>query len=122
MTSYAIIFALALALNARDARMLALSVVVACGIFVPIPDESFYLMCMAAEVLVAALAMRIMAPASPIIVRMSVLLIGLHALGWVLDGYPPASPYHDSVKVLEHAELILCCLFSRPIYKRCFHA
>lgn len=121
MTSYAIIFALALALNARDARMLALSVVVACGIFVPIPDESFYLMCMGAEAVVAFVAHRINAPASAMIVRLSVLLCCLHALGWILNGYPPASPYHASVKFLEHAELILCCLFSRPIYKRCFH-
>jgi len=122
MTSYAIILALALALNARDRRMLALLLVVACGIFVPIPEESFYMMCMAVEVLVASLAMRIAAPASQIIARISVLLIGLHALGWVLDGYPPASPYHAGVKFLEHAELIVCCLFSPLISKRWLHA
>lgn len=122
MTSYAIILVLALALNARDARMLTLVLVVACGIFVPIPDESFYLMCMATEVLVASLALRIAAPASPIVIRISVLLIGLHALGWVLDGYPPASPYHAGVKFLEHAEMIVCCLFSPFILKRWRHA
>lgn len=122
MTSYAIILVLALALNARNARMLALSVVVACGIFVPIPDDNFYLMCMGAEAVVAFIAHRIDAPASAMIIRISALLGCLHVLGWVLDGYPPTSPYHASVKVLEHAELVLCCLFSRPIYKRCFHA
>lgn len=122
MTSYAIILAVALALNARDVRMLVLSLVVAAGIFMPIPDESFYLMCMAAEVLVASLALRLAAPASPIIVRISALLIGLHALGWVLDGYPPASPYHAGVKFLEHAELVVCCLFSPLISKRWLHA
>lgn len=122
MISYAIIFALALAFNARDRRMLALSLVVACGIFVPIPEENFYLMCMGAEAMVAFAAHRIDTTASAMIIRISFMLSCLHVLGWVLNGYPPDSPYHISVKLLEHAELVLCCLFSRPIYKRCFHA
>lgn len=122
MISHAIILAAALALNVGNPRMLALCLVVACGIFIPIPDENFYLMCMGAEAVVAFAAHQINALASVMIIRLSVLLGCLHVLGWVFDGYPPASPYHAGVKLLEHAELVLCCLFSSPIYKRCFHA
>lgn len=122
MISYAIILAAALALNVGNARMLALCLVVACGIFVPIPDTSFYLVCMLVECAVGGAAFYIAAPGSMMIIRISALLAILHALGWALDGYPPASPYHASVKALEHAELIMCCLFSRPIFTRCFHA
>lgn len=99
--------------------MLALSLVVGAGIFAPIPDPLFYLICMLVELLIGLLALRIDAQASALVVRMSAMLFVFHGLGWALDGYPAASPYHAAVKFLEHAELALCCLFSRPILARC---
>ncbi len=122
MTSYALLLALALALNATDRKMLALTLIVGAGIFLPIPASNFYLVCILVEITVALVAIRIDAQASWLIVRLSMLLCAMHALGWLLDGYPPASPYHAGVKALEHAELLLCCLFSNPIAKRWLHA
>lgn len=119
MTSYAILLLAALLLNAGDMRMLALALVVGAGIFFPVPDALFYLVCMLVELLVALLAIRIDAQASALVVRMSAMLFVFHGLGWTLDGYPVASPYHAAVKFLEHAELVLCCFFSRPILARC---
>ncbi len=121
MTSYAILLVLALALNSREYKMLALALVVGAGIFTPIPAPLFYLVCMLVELTVALVAFRIDASASLMIIRISALLALFHALGWLLDGYPVASPYHAAVKFLEHAELVLCCFFSRPILARCIH-
>lgn len=121
MISYAILLLAALLLNAEDMRMFSLAVVVGAGIFFPVPDALFYLVCMLVEVLVLLLALRIDAQASSLVVRMSAMLFVFHALGWALDGYPVASPYHAAVKFLEHAELVLCCFFSRPILARCLN-
>ena len=122
MTSYTVLLCLALVLNTADKRMFALALVVGAGIFFPVPDALFYLVCMLVELLVGLLAYRINAQASSIIVRMSALLFVFHGLGWLLDGYPTASPYHAGVKFLEHAELIVCIFLSGPIVKRLHHA
>lgn len=121
MTSYALLLCLALALNASDRQMLALVLVIGAGIFFPVPDAGFYLVCMLIEALVALLALQIDAQASALVVRMSAMLFAFHGLGWALNGYPPASPYHMGVKLLEHAELAACILLSKPIVKRCSH-
>lgn len=122
MISYVILLAAAIALNAGDKRMLALALIVGAGIFFPVPDALFYLVCMQIELLVALLALRISAQASPIVARMSAMLFVFHGLGWLLDGYPATSPYHAGVKFIEHAELIVCILLSSPIIKRLHHA
>lgn len=115
MIGYGILLALAMALNMRDVRMTALSGVVGIGIFIPIADAYFYLICAAVEFGVALAALRINAAASRAVVRISMLLVLFHVLGWWLDGYPPASPYHAMVKICEHAELVACAVLSRPI-------
>jgi len=102
--------------------MLALALVVGAGIFFPVPDACFYLVCALIELLVALLAVRIDAQASALVIRMSVMLIVFHGLGWLLDGYPVASPYHMGVKLLEHAELVACILLSNQVAKRFYHA
>ena len=101
--------------------MSALTMVVGAGIFVPIPDQWFYLTCMAVELVVAIMAYRIGAAASSMVIRMSAMLMMFHGLGWVFDGYPEYSPYHIAVKFLEHAELIVCILLSPPIKKRFYN-
>jgi len=98
--------------------MLALSLVVGAGIFFPVPDALFYPICMMLELLVGLLAYRIACPASKMIVRMSALLFVFHILGWMLNGYPVASPYHMLVKATEHAELLACILMSKIITNR----
>lgn len=122
MIGYGILLALALALNMRDIRMTALSGVVGIGIFMPIPDAYFYLVCAIVECMVAIAAISIAAMASKVVMRISMLLVVFHALGWMLDGYPPESPYHIMVKVCEHAELLACVVLSRPITKMVSYA
>lgn len=121
MIGYSFLLMLAVALNFRDMRMLLLSGVVGAAVFVPIGGAYFYLACAAVEVLVALSAAFIAAPASKVIIRISGLLILFHALGWLLNGYPPESPYHIMVRISEHAELLACVLLSRPLTKMVTH-
>ena len=118
MIGYGILLAIALALNVRDSRMLALCAVVGAGIFFPVPDAYFYLICAMIEALIALLAIRISASASKPVARISMLLIIFHGLGWLLNGFPPESPYHALVKISEHAEILACIILSRYFLKR----
>lgn len=117
MISYGILLALSLGLNARDKHMLALSSIVGLGIFMPIPDAYFYLICALVECCVASLTLYINTSASKVVARISMLLLLFHGLGWILNGYPQESPYHIMVKISEHAELLACIFLSRPITK-----
>ncbi len=119
--SYAILLCLALALNADDRRMLALTFVVGAGIFAPVPAEYFYLICILGEILIALAALRIHARGSRPISQISFLLVAFHLLGWLLNGYPISSPYHVMVKVCEHAELIMCILLSSTFTRKPRH-
>ncbi len=121
MISYAVLLALAIAINAGDMRMLALSAVIGAGIFAPVPAENFYLICALGEILIALLAYRFQANASRFIIRISTLLVASHGLGWWLNGYPASSPYHFIVKISEHAELLACILLSNPVIKKMNH-
>jgi len=118
MASYAVLLLIAVGLNLRDQRMLALTALVGVGVFAPVPDANFYLVCALGETAITLLAFRIAAPASKLIGRISVVLVGCHALGYLLNGYPPSSPYHILVKLCEHAELLACVLFSNPFTER----
>lgn len=122
MLSYAILLAIALAINLRDPKMLALSALVGAGVFAPVPDAHFYLVCALGETLIALVACRIGATASWFIVRVSTLLVIGHALGYFTNGYPPESPYHLFIKICEHAELIGCILTANYFTKRFRHA
>lgn len=112
MILYAPLLLVAVAMNIGNWRMLALTLVVGAGIFAHIPDEHFYFICALVECLIAASAIIIAAPASKFVFRVSMMLVLFHFLGWRLDGYPPESPYHLLVKILEHAELVACILMS----------
>lgn len=112
MILYAPLLLVAVAMNIGNWRMLALTLAVGAGIFAPIPDEHFYAACAVIECAVASIALILSAPASKFVFRVSMLLVLFHFLGWWLDGYPPESPYHLLVKILEHAELVACILMS----------
>jgi len=94
-----------------------LCAVVGFGISVPIPDHNFYAWCTAVEVFVMACALALNTAASRPIVALSLSLCAFHYLGYKFNGYPLDSPYHFLVKITEHAELIACALFSKPIRK-----
>lgn len=112
MILYAPLLIVAVAMNIGNWRMLLLTLVVGFGVFVPIPGDYFYAVCGFVECIVAASAIFIAAPASKFVFRVSMMLMLFHFLGWWLDGYPPESPYHLLVKILEHSELVACILMS----------
>ncbi len=112
MISYVVLLALALILNAKNKKMFVLSLVVGANIFIPIPNENFYLICILFEILTALLAYKIDVPASRVVIRISSLLVVFHALGYWFDGHPPESPYHILVKICEHSNLLACIIFS----------
>lgn len=115
---YAILLACALILNMGDRRMLVVSLAVGVNVFAPIPAANFYLICALAELLVGLIAYRLAVSAAPIIVWVCGMMIGFHFLGYVLNGYPPDSPYRPVIKICEYANLIACIVFSNPILRR----
>lgn len=118
MTSYAILLVLAIVVNIGDIKMLALSIVIGAGIFFPVPAQYFYQTCAFGEFLIALAAFKLDAAASKTIVRISMFLLLFHFMGFILDGYPPESPYHIMVKTFEHAELLACILMSTFLMKK----
>jgi hypothetical protein len=114
-----VLLALALVLNVKDFRMLALTSLVGVSIFTPVPRDTaahFYLFCIAAEVVVGLLAWRLCAGprggASEVVAYACAVLVISHFMGYSLDGNPPFSPYRGVVKLLEVVELLACVAFS----------
>lgn len=108
------LMAAGLCANALDRRMLALTALVGASIFLPTPAEygAFYLYCVAAECLVAVVALWLRASASVVIAEVCVLLVITHAMGYSLDGSLPFSPYQMIIKLLEVAQLVVCIVLS----------
>lgn len=118
MASYALLFLFSLWLNRRDKKMLLVTVVVAGGVFFPIPgNEWFYLYCIIAEIVVFIGVTEIKARVTESIQFLSMLLILWHIYGWCFNGFPPDSPYHGLVKGTESAELLALILFSDKTIK-----
>jgi len=120
MFSYGILLLIAVAVNLGDRRMLLLALIIGLDVFIPIPNTHFYLWCVFVELVVGFTAYFVQADASDFVIRVTIILIGLHFLGWLLNGYPPASPYHLLVKICEHFELLACAALT--ILKRLDHA
>lgn len=118
MISYAVLALIAMVINLRDLRMLALTLFVTADIFSPIPAMNFYLICALVDALNGLLAYRIGAAASKPIWRISCLLVVFHGIGYFWNGYPINSPYHIVVQICEHTELLACILLSGLITKR----
>lgn len=115
-----VLLVLALGLNARDGRMLALTLLVCASVFTPTPREydNFYLFCISFEIIVALVALRLNTAASvPIFILCFVLVIA-HVMGYYKDGYPPFSPYRAIVPMLETLEILCCVLASAPLLSR----
>lgn len=118
---YAVMLVLALVLNGRDRRMLALTAVIGVSVFIPVPRATafeFYSFCMAAELVVALLAWRLDAKASELIISFCIVLELTHIMGYILDGYPPLSSYRIMVPILETAQLAACIAMSPMLYER----
>lgn len=111
-----VLLAIAAALNLRDWRGLALTLLVGANIFMPMPQhtaEAFYAGCIAAELVVLASSLLLKCRASEFIGYASVLLVISHFMGYSLDaGSNPLSPYRGIVKLLEVGQLLACVAFS----------
>lgn len=123
MSSYLVLAVLAVILNIDEdnPRMMYLALVVSLGVFAPVPDANFYLVCGLGEVLICMFAFCLNTRASPLICWLSIILGMFHYLGYELNGYPPNSPYHLLVRICEHAELAICIICSNTIIGRSHH-
>lgn len=118
--AYLVLLALAAWLNRHDRRMLALTLVVAASVFIPSPTEwpTYYIFNGIAEILVALVALSLNTAASVPIVKVCVLLVLTHFMGYHVDGSNPFSPYRPALAMLETAELLCCILLSTPVSSR----
>lgn len=110
-----VLLAIAVALNLRDWRGLALTTLVGANIFTPMPmssAEAFYSACIVAELIVLVGAHAVKAKGSEFIFYASAALVISHFMGYSLDGYQPLSPYRGMVKLLEVSQLLACVAFS----------
>lgn len=118
----ALLFTAGLWLNRSDRRMLALTVLVAASVFLPVPRDSaeqFYLFCIAAETVVALVALALIrARGSELIASLCIVLIVVHVMGYIMDGYPRLSGYRILVPILESLQLVACLCMSPAIYPR----
>lgn len=98
--------------------MLALSLIVGFSLLVPVglftTYYTFYPVCAAAEVLFALLAAYLCARASYFVCNIWVMLIPFHLIGWAYGGYADDSPYRVLIKMLEYAQIVACCVYSKP--------
>ncbi len=105
----------ALWLNRNNIKMLALTIIVGVGVFIPVPAINFYLNCAIGEMCIFLLAYMLSTSASCAIRILSLQLVVAHWLGHYLNGYPIDSPYHTVVQYTEHLELFVCSMFSNPV-------
>ena len=106
------LFTVAALLNVTTPRAMALTFAVGAGIFVGIPATHFYAWCVVVELLVLVFAMAVGGGQGHAIASLAMVLVLCHLMGAAMDGYTSRA-YHYLVRVLEHAELLICMLGSR---------
>lgn len=114
MWSYVLLLCLAVALHIVKHKPLVLLAVVASGIFVPIPVANFYFWCVFVEVIVCLLSAAVGGLQAYIVCGICLALTITHLIAAATDGRHSLL-YHYTVQILEHAELIVCCM---PNYRK----
>lgn len=116
-----ILLVVALVINWGDRKAIALTLVLAVALVLPVNQfttrDNFYLVCALFEVLIALCALRIDTRASGFIVLMCAMLAAFHLVGWDTGGHKIGSPYRLLAKIAEYAEIIACILFANPIMR-----
>lgn len=116
-----LLIVLALVVNYDDRRALALTLIVAFSLLVPVNQfttrANFYLVCGLFEILFALIALRIDTRASQFIALMCLMLFAFHMVGWNASGHKPDSPYRLLAKIAEYAEIIACIAFANPFMR-----
>lgn len=113
---YAVLLCAALWLNRADWRTLALSLIVAAGVFVPVPwtvnPALWYFECFLVELMVVCGALIVRSATSWAVIVFSILLASVHLTGVLHGPVAGIGPYRIIVPVLETGELLICCLLS----------
>ena len=116
-----ILIAVALVLNWGDRKAIALTLLVALSLVLPVNQftmrSNFYLVCILFELLIALCALHINTRASQFIILMCAMLAAFHAIGWDSGGHKIDSPYRLLAKIAEYAEIIACIIFANPIMR-----
>lgn len=123
--AYAVLLCAAMWLNRGDWRTFFLSLVVAAGVFVPIPwtvnPALWYFECFLVELLVIVFSLLLRSPTSWAVIVFSLLLSTMHLIGVFTGPVSGIGPYRIIVPILETGELLICVLLShsaRGLIKR----
>lgn len=115
---------IALALNVRDIKMLALILVVAAGIFVPIGhvdhEWEWFLRCFVVEIIVATISYILNCRATNTIIALSGFLMIAHVVGGIIycSSLPIEYSYPVIVPTLETLEIVALSIFSQTFIKK----
>lgn len=115
-----LLLAIALFLNRRDGRMLALILVVGASTFASPPMDSrlhFYFFCIMVELAVLMFALSYECEASRAIAFICGVMIVAHIGGFFLKGGLFLSPYQLIIKLLEFSQLLALMALSPVIVK-----
>lgn len=121
MASYAALLGLGLWLNRADRKMLLLTALVGGSFFMEVPRGSaaaFYLTCITVELVLAVFALLLRARASLLIAEICLVMVAAHIMGWLTNGYAPASPYKGIMFITEYAQIVVCIISSRAALAR----
>ena len=114
---FAVLLCAALWLNRNCWRTFALSVVVAAGVFTPVPwgdnVSLWYFKCFLVELLVICGSLLVRSPSSWMVIVFAVLLATVHLLGALVGPSAGVGPYRITIPFFEAGELLACVLFSR---------
>jgi hypothetical protein len=120
-TAYYVLISAAVLINFQDSRMVLLSLIVGLNLLTPINQfttyDTFYPVCIFAEILTALCALGLRTKASYFICHTCGMLIAFHLVGWAYGGYLPDSPYRVLTKMMEYANILACCFYANPIIK-----
>lgn len=115
MIYYALLLCVGLWLNRHDTKMLALTLVVAAGIFIPISNQcsayEWFLKCIGVEIGVIFLSRMLKIIAADVVCLIGYGLILAHLVGWLGWGSFGSSSYRIIVPMLEYSQQIVCILF-----------
>jgi hypothetical protein len=119
--AYAVLLLVAVLVNWRDWRMLALTLMVGVSVFIPVPRDSgavFYSFCAAFEAVVLFSALLLRARASEVIASLCIVLILAHIMGYCMNSWNALSSYRLIVPLLESAQIVACVFWSPVLFHR----
>lgn len=115
MTYYALLLCAGLWVNRKDLKMLALTFVVAAGIFIPISNQctpaEWFLKCIFVEIGVIFASTMLKNIASGVVRLIAYSLILAHLSGWLYFNNIGIAAYRGVIPMLEYSQQLVCILF-----------